>query len=318
MKNPASALLVAVLIMGLLISFTLGVSLLVLGDMRAFRTFTAGVQARYAAEGMNELGLKLLKDHLPGFEPVLEDYPLQSGALADLTVTARGNTIPCEEETWRRLNYEESIQLPLFSEISDGTTVQTNEFFVEFFIGDENETPISLSERKDVLRWRITGLRNQPQVPEAISEFIPVVPSNMQVTSFGSVLGDASDQQYGHAKYVDSVTKVFVPNYPIRQFLENHTLNYLTLTHAGGAYADYPLYFKLHAVDQPAPCEYASLSAQADVERETVKKILQTKVREGENLPVFDFVIYHTSGTRAPEEEVSTEIPDFVVDGLGQ
>ncbi len=54
---------------------------------------------------------------------------------------------------------------------------------------------------------------------------------------------------------------------------------------------------KLEANEQkPAVCEFVELNSEAYQAFGESKKQLSTTVKEGENLPVFDFVIYHTSG----------------------
>jgi len=41
-------------------------------------------------------------------------------------------------------------------------------------------------------------------------------------------------------------------------------------------------------------CEYTKIAAVGDAPNGDVRQLLTTLVREGENLPVFDFVLYHT------------------------
>lgn len=297
-ERPASALLVAVLLMSLLTALSLGVSLIVIGDLGAMRSMVSGVQSSYAAEGMNEIGLKIVEEHLPGFEADLSGYRLANQVDGVLSIEARGTQVPCHAE-WRRLALHESVQLPLFAELLNGDLEKITNFYVEFYLGDEQGGASNVSQRTDILRWRINGFRELSGnlVPEAISEFIPLREVNVLTTRFGTVLDKAYDARYSSAKYVDSQNKIFYEAYPIADFLKNHTLNYLTLTNNGVNFPDQYIYFRLVSADSiPAVCEFIELTGEGAESTESVKKQLQTTVREGENLPVFDFVIYHTSG----------------------
>ncbi len=243
-RNTASSLLLSIFFLSLLVTLALGVSSLVLRDVRTVRTTVAGVQARYAAEGMNELGLSILKNNLPGFEPELTDYEFENGVLASLDIDARSAAVPCLGG-WRRLSYQESVQLPLFAQVDHtGLVENIEDFQVSYYLGDYEGGAVPVNSLlSDVLRWRITGLREDNDNTEAISEFIPLRSPNSRELpgQFGTRLDEAINDAFSQAKYVNSLTKVFHETYPISQFMSSHRLSYLTLTHAAPQFEDFYL-----------------------------------------------------------------------------
>jgi hypothetical protein len=302
MNHRASALLISFFMMTILLLLVLGVNGLVLRDLRSMNLVVAGTQAEYAAEGMSELGLHALKTHLPGYEPELEDIEFSNSVLASLSIDARDAVVPClaDGEEWRTLDYNESIQLPLFAQTSEEAhTDKILSFYIEFYVGNAegDGQPVS----SDVLRWKILGLNGGGQT-EAISEFIPLDLNrftNLYPTVFGSAT-DAVPDKYATAKFhVEEGGKfVFYPVYPIRTFLERHDFNYLVLTNVARNGEPFnKIHFRLKTTDHEPVCEFVTLSASAETPAgNQVRQSLQTRVREGENLPVFDFVLYHTDG----------------------
>lgn len=301
-KQNASALLLSFFMMSILIVLVTGVSFVMIRDVSTVRSVVAGSQARYAAEGMGEVGLLTVKNNLPGYEPSFEDYSFSSEALASLNIHAREETVPCTigGEEWRRLERNESIQLPLFAQVGEEANEEGMEkilqFYVEFYVADEDGN-VNFNPSTDVLRWKIIGLQDGDT--EAISEFIPLFGDRRfqdNPTLFGSAVNDASLTQYTAAKYRQmGFPAVFHPAYPIEDFLAGHSTNYLVLTNVVQRDYENTIYFRLHAQDVPAVCEYIRLDSRADVAFGGVRQEIQTLVREGENLPVFDFVLYHTA-----------------------
>lgn len=288
LKKSASALLISFFLMSILILVGLGVSSIVFRDLASVRTILNGKMSAYAAEGMSELGLGILKAHLPGYETDLEET-LTNGATGTLAITARGEAVPCkineDDEDYRTLTLNESIQLPLFADTETGVQ-QINDFSVEYLMPD-NPSP-----QGNVLRWKILGINSSGNT-EAISDYIA---------------GDAASQTFDSetsAKFygVDGGHYTFFDQYAISTFLADHTYNYLILTNAvqisgpeslassqDSTDADLnSINFKMTAID--AVCEYIVLNATSDYG--DTEKGVQTKVKEGENLPVFDFALYN-------------------------
>lgn len=314
-KTPASALLITFFLMALLITAGIGVSTMVLSDVVTVRTVVGGAQARYAAEGMAEYGLKILKDKLPGYEVLDEIQTFKTGAEGFLTIAAREAVVPCSvnnddegEAVWRRLAFNESVQLPLFAETDTGQE-KIDQFYVEFYLGDSEGNPVldPIFQNVDVLRWKILGLLGDNT--EAISEFIPIdgvntTPENP--TLFGSDPNYVINQDYFYAKYyaLDSNgnSYTFFPHYPILDFLRNHEFNYLVMTNVVQVTSPSPenffIYFKLHSTvpGVDAVCEFVDMDTVGDATYGEARQSVETVVKEGENLPVYDFVLYHTSG----------------------
>lgn len=296
----ASALLISFSLMSLILLVVMGVSSFVLKDLAVIRTVVAGKQATYAAEGMTELGLLLSENELPGYEVQLSGQEFTNGARASLNIEARDEMIPCSidgESEWSILAPNESIQLPLFAQVGE-TDADLNKilnFNTSFYVGNvKGEARLKSGE---VLRWKILGLKNG--FTESISAFIPVdgvhiFPEDPSV--FGTVIPDgrAVPPGYSTASYhaLTGIRAVFHDAYPIQQFLENHELNYLVLTNLAGE--DRYIYYQLRTPGSEAACTYVRLESSADVEAGSARQSVDTQIREGEHLPVFDFVLYQT------------------------
>jgi hypothetical protein len=300
-SRRASALVLSFFVMSMLILVAVGVNFLVVRDMETVTTLKSGLQSRYAAEGISELGLYGIEENLPGFEPSYENYGVGANALASLEVDARGWSVPCGgEDQWRTLSKNESVQLALFAQTdAAGSMEKINDFYVRFYVTDSNGSAVNLSG--DVLRWKVLGFVNS--TTEAISEYIPLHPSNVSTdvnpTIFGSSFSEgATLTEYAYGKYyqrIDDSYYVFQPVYSIRDFLTGHDYNYLILTNVMSGSGDYDIQFQLYTINTEAVCEYVTLDALAVNDVGDTQQMLETMVREGENLPVFDFVLYHTA-----------------------
>lgn len=328
MTNKASALLLSFFMMTMLILVAISVSVLVIHDVRTVQTIVAGTQSYYAAEGMSELGLATVKNNLPGYEPTFGDYNFSSTSVASMVMNARASDVPCANQSsidggWRALGLNESVQLPLFAQISEDGSKEpekVKQFSVEFYVGDENGDPISPSIGGDVLRWKILGMYNA--VTEAISEYIPLTGTGISA-DFPTVFGTDATLPIGYstAKYFHSAypAAIYYDSYPIADFLTDHSYNYLVLTNVVQGSSDNIIYFRLHAEDVEGVCEYTQMASAANTNLGTARQELITLVKEGENLPVFDFVLYHTAGEEAGPvlsngfEPVAVQLPSDVL-----
>lgn len=324
-KNRASALLLSFFMMSLLILISIGVSFLVTKDIASVRTVVSGSQSQYAAEGMAELGLLGVNVSLPGYEPSYDGVEL-GVSLASLETSARGESVPCgEDEGWRALGLNESVQLALFAQTDAAGTIEKIErFYVEFYVGDE-DGGVTQRNGSDVLRWKILGLAgigSGNEYTEAISEYIPLESTDFTRQSpsiFGSsVPGGAAPEGYSHAKFYENRGDIYVFNayYSILEFLQGHDYNYLILTNViQDAYAgEDTIFFRLHTTDFSPVCEYITFSASGSTDFGGTQQSIDMMVREGENLPAFDFVLYHTD-LEDDEEEASNV---FVPAGIGE
>lgn len=293
-KRTASALLLSFFMMGMLILVSLGVSYLVIQDLGTMRTVVGGVQATYAAEGMTEIGLHMVKSNLPGYETEIdssEDY--FNVTLASLDLDALSSIIPCEnqsEEEWMRLSKNESIQLPLFYQESTGddAVIEVEDFVVNFYVGDEEGNAFQGQLELDVLRWKIIGFVDTETLTEAISEFIPIHFAD-PITHLGT--WNVTEPQYKQGKYTSRGG--FTADLPITQFMQNHEYNYLVLTNVFESSAYY-IYYQLQSPTENLACPYVEVNGIASNEFGESRQSLTTFMREGENLPAYDFVLYNT------------------------
>lgn len=301
-ERRASALLLSFFLMSVLILVALAVSVLVIHDLRASRTMVSGTQALYAAEGMTELGLQTLKDNLPGYEPAGFTYNLVSNAVASLNVRARGDSLSCEgqvgrnSEGFRALARNESIQIPLFAQINaEGSVEEISSFHVEFYVATE-EGEVTLSPMNDVLRWKILGLKEGTDTTQALSEYIPLYASGMErVSVFGTdpdIVDASVPTSYTYGKFFEGGTSFKV--YPIATFLEDHSYNHLILTNVVQRDSENTIFFRFNTSVESGVCEYVQLTSTGNGATGDTQRELSTMVKEGENLPVFDFVLYHT------------------------
>lgn len=303
-RNRASALLLSFFLMSILVLVAMAVSVLVIHDIRASRTMVSGAQSLYAAEGVTELGMQAMKDNLPGYETDLTGYELANTALASLDTTARSDTdtVPCKgqgnDEGWRTLTQNESVQIPLFAQTdAAGKVEDVEKFYVEFYTANA-EGVSNFPSNLDVLRWKILGLKKNTDgsvtdTTQALSEYIPLYPDSSGLSFFASdptIVGASVPTNYLYGKFYDE--GIIHTYYPIGDFLTGHSYNYLVLTNVVTDSDDNVIYFRFHTSGTQGVCEYASLAAtgsSGDTQQE-----LNTLVKEGENLPVFDFVLYHT------------------------
>lgn len=323
MKHRASALLLSFFMMTMLILVGISVSVLVIRDIAAVRTIVGGTQALYGAEGMSELGLYAVKENLPGYEPTYEDYTLTNSVLASANLHAREAVVPCDGQDadgWGVLAPNESIQLALFAQTTDGGDFLKNtSFAVDFYVGDEEGNSLfndmtDFLTQQDILRWKILGLYYEKT--EAISEYIPLDTTNNRTTrenpsAFGPGVDGTVPEGYKYAKFYDSGTPSrFYPDYAIETFLADHDYSYLVLTNIIQGTSDAYIYYRLRWTSGSSSptteldevvCEYTEISSVGDAENGSARQLLKTLIREGENLPVFDFVLYHTADDDSEE-----------------
>lgn len=323
-ERKASALLLSFFLMSMLILVAISVSVIVVRDLATVRTVVSGVQSFYAAEGSAELGLHTLKVSLPGFEPSFDALVLANASQTSLETHARESTVPCEEQgdEWRALAQNESVQIPLFAQVdSEGTLEDIDDFYVEFYVGYEDGTVNQLYvPSTDVLRWKILGLSDTSGsgYTEAISEYIPLHTYNgaraseETPTFFGTdeeALGVMPDG-YTNGKFYQAGGNFDI--YPISSFVTSHETNYLVLTNVVTQSSHNTIFFRFHATGVEGVCEYAELASTGRTDFGDTQQELTTYMREGENLPVFDFVIYHTDPDISIEVSPYVTLPDGV------
>lgn len=198
-----TALIVALLVMGVLMAISLALSTLVLRESAVTREFLDAGQSFYAAESASEIGLYGVKNNLPGWEPKFESVPIKidgDKAVAELKISNKCKAYPCFDKDYdidgklsekvpdakafyATLGLNESVTVPLFVMGDKGKPVEITDFNVEFYANfDPKDIKITKDGSSvsdwDVLRWKIVGLndsiKSKAPFTESISDFTAV------------------------------------------------------------------------------------------------------------------------------------------------
>lgn len=195
-ERRGSALLVSMLITGLLVSVSLILSTLIFRESRITLDLLNATKAYYAAEAGVEASLYGLSHNLPGWQPTSDDgYAILpvGDAVTEYRVDNRCNAFPCFEgnvnpalvpldKLYYQLDWNETVQLPLFVYDQEAGLQGVEDFTVEFYSNLSGDD-LAFREREgfgvdslDVLRWKIFGVkeRGDSAFTEAISDFTAV------------------------------------------------------------------------------------------------------------------------------------------------
>jgi hypothetical protein len=168
-----TALLVALLVMGILTAVSLGVSALVVREMGATRLVLDSGQAYYSAEAGIELALLQLEENLPGFERAGLLGEVDEGF--DWTIKNLANEYPYLDDEkfdatdapltvyYGVMDLNKSVTIPLYTVGDDGVLHGVEKFLVQFYAGfDRDDLSVDIDPSFltgwDVLRWKIYGL----------------------------------------------------------------------------------------------------------------------------------------------------------------
>lgn len=174
-KQKGSALIIALLIMGILMTLALGLSDLILREIKITNDFLHSGKAFYAAEAGIEEALLDLHQNLPGFER--ESGMDEKDLTYIYTIENKTQSIPFvdteiidiniaknepEKYLYNILNLNESFSVPLFTVQDDGSIKNIKDFRIEYFTDAElnpnliQEAGVSF-ENIDIFRWKMTG-----------------------------------------------------------------------------------------------------------------------------------------------------------------
>jgi len=233
--ESGSALLTALLVMGVLMSVSLALSSLVLREIYTTREVLDAGSAYYGAESGIEVSLYNIKHNLPGWETKEKGFvPLQiddaKKVVTEYKVDNTCNAYPCfgsdfdvksaESDLtafYSVLGLNESITVPLFVVGNDYKEHKVQNFTVEFYgvFNPQSDLKVTGGANKlsgwDVLRWKILGISKENKT-ESISDFTALSmqnkagekdPTNASIPSwFGSVSCSASKSD----RYTDKIT----------------------------------------------------------------------------------------------------------------
>jgi hypothetical protein len=192
--RKGSALLVALLIMGILLAVSLALSVLIFREVSVTKGLLDSGRAYYLAESGVEMSLYKLNNNLPGWQTEGENLELGGGKV-DFMVKNRCDSYPCfdpEEFQWDAsinpgvfydvLDLNESITIPLFV-VDDGGEKKVKKFMVQFFTDFNPEQVLKIDKvdgedvMMNVLRWKVFGIperSNGELRTEAISGYAPL------------------------------------------------------------------------------------------------------------------------------------------------
>jgi hypothetical protein len=188
--QKGSALIIALLMMGVLMTLALGLSDLVIREVRINTDVINSGKAYFAAEAGIESALLDLHQRLPGYETEdnqwhepdigLSDFDPKPELFYTFSIANKTKVIPYVDTTivspavaegspqkylYDILELNDSVTIPLFTSNEDGTVNNVTEFRVEYFIHPDAEVAPKWSNYDfasiDILRWKITGLKKE-------------------------------------------------------------------------------------------------------------------------------------------------------------
>jgi len=226
--EKGTALIIALLVMGILTAVSLAVSALVVREIGVTKMALDAGKAYYAAESGIEIGLLDIKKNAPGWEPVGSDGGggVVSAEVSDaqdfkLTLKNKAQSYPYldsekydldsadAEAFYDVLELNESVTIPLFTVDSGGKEIPVTQFRVYFYVGfgldDLNFTSGKVLTGWDILRWKIYGLKDG--VTESINDFTAVSSDTaggftdaVKPSWFGSVDCNVKDESLSYGK----------------------------------------------------------------------------------------------------------------------
>lgn len=197
-KNSAcergTALIIALLVMGILTAVSLAISALVVREIGVTKMALDAGKAYYAAESGIEIGLLNIKENAPGWEPggggdasgeIVAD--VSEGQDFTLTLKNKSDSYPYLDGAkydlenadakafYDVLELNESVTIPLFTVDEGDVEKSVTEFRVYFYVKfgpDDFKFDSFDVSGWDILRWKIYGLKDG--VTESINDFTAV------------------------------------------------------------------------------------------------------------------------------------------------
>ncbi|MEK7171948.1 MAG: hypothetical protein AAB739_03505 [Patescibacteria group bacterium] len=231
--TEGSSLLIAIIIMGVLMTLALGVNNLMIGTLRDGRILLEKTRAWYAAESGIERALNEIYSNQPGFETEKEIEVEGQNLKYQYRISALSSQIPVKEPFEIQLPEDSFASLPLNASITIPID-KVKHFSVDYYFAPEIKLAGGyVDDDLDILRVKIFGIASDGTM-EVISEFLPADKGNsaMSPTCFGT-----ESKCYNAAKFYERVTSQsgmqefnIAQNFPIERFLQEHTQNFLVLS----------------------------------------------------------------------------------------
>lgn len=315
-KNHAegSSLLVAMIVMGILMTLSLGVSNLLIGTLRDSRMLMEKTKAWYAAESGIERAMLAIYKNPPGFEGDNFEDNVANDARYKYKINATTKEIPLREpyerDKYATLGLNESVTIPLFKGTAPEDSVK--KFHVNYYLDPDLKVHGPVVEGLDILRWKIFGITADKRM-EVINEFVPAKEGSSadSPTCIGTAPGCTAETGYTGAKFykrgVDGSIDI-EPVHPIETFLNNHIQNFLVLTNIVNIdlIAGFPeeaakknaANIKYHVVDdddaENSSFTLPNIKIESDGFSGETKQSLDLEVKRDTFLPVFNYALYRT------------------------
>ena len=183
-NNEGTALLVALLVMGVFTAISVVLSTLIIRESRTMKHLLDSGAAYYAAESAIEEALFKLDNTLPGWEP--ENNGIAAGDVSDRSsykyeLRNKCNSYPCFDEReylltddgdalpveslkslYDILDLNETVTVPLFIP-NEGGVDTVEDFTVEFYTAFDPSKHLNVALNDvggwDVLRWKVFGMK---------------------------------------------------------------------------------------------------------------------------------------------------------------
>jgi hypothetical protein len=199
--RSGTALLTAMLVMGVLLAISITLSTLVLREVKITRDLMDSGKAYYSAESGIEEALYFLNNKLPGWSAPGESTFEKSGSKFSYSIKNTCKSYPCFDETdydftqgmpsdaeglesfYGTLDLNQNILIPLFVVDKDSVVKPVKDFTVEFYADFDPGKDLKIDKLSgwDVLRWKVFGMKKDSEtggyVTEAISDFSPLAQS---------------------------------------------------------------------------------------------------------------------------------------------
>ena len=322
--REASALLIALITMSILIMLSLGVSKLLLGALQDSREVLDTASAFYAAESGMERALLIASENPPGFEAEQNSITTPNSktrptpAEYNYKITSTGRNFPVRvgenpERPYQILRLNESITIPLFS--GEAGEKKVENFRVDFYFAPDLGLLGAglIQDDLDMLRWKIFGISDKDNSMEVMNEFVP---ANHGASATTPTCIGTGDSCYNGAKFYQKradgaggVIFNIVDKYPIQEFLNTHRQNFLVLTNLVNVDLIAPtapitlndkkmlsnIYYRISVQEDQPPFTLPYISIQADGKAGDATQSLDLQVERKSFLPVFNYALYRTA-----------------------
>lgn len=238
-RPEGSALLIALMMMSILITLSLGINQLLITTLRDTTSLRDTTRAWYAAEGGIERALASAYDHGLGFEEEKSFTMVAGAGGASYTykVHATASNYPENNNDFATLHLNESVTIPLFRGAADDST-KIKKFRVEYFLSPElTANPEFINDiqniyKIDLLRWKLFGINAINQSMEVMNEFAPME-FGKYTSDNPSCIGTGSNCHWNGGKFFEPDGHGgfdLADNKFISDFLNTHSQVFLVLT----------------------------------------------------------------------------------------